>query len=137
MSVVYTEITLKNTGDESDVRRGRIKEEEVRQVTVKALVDTGAWTLIINEAVRARLGLEITGKSTAAVAGGGTENCSITEPVTIHWKDRSATCEAVVLPDENEVLLGAYPLEGMDLIINPRREEVTGAHGDKISYMVK
>jgi clan AA aspartic protease len=137
MSVVYTDITLKNTGDAAMAMRGLIKGSEIRQVTVKALVDTGAWTLIINEAVRAQLGLEITGSSTAEVAGGGTEACSITEPVTVRWKDRETECRAVVLPHEDNVLLGAYPLEGMDLIINPKGEEVTGAHGDKITYMVK
>jgi clan AA aspartic protease len=137
MSVVYTEITLKNTVDAGMAMRGLIKESEVRQVTVKALVDTGAWTLVINEAVRAQLGLEITESGTADVAGGGTEPCSITEPVTIRWKDRETVCKAVVLPQEEGVLLGAFPLEGMDLMVHPKREEVVGAHGDKIAYMVK
>jgi clan AA aspartic protease len=137
MSVIYTNITLKNTGDETEARRGRIKEQDVRQVSVKAMVDTGAWTLVINEAIREQLGLEIVEPSAVDVAGGDTKKCGITELVTIHWKDRHVACEAVVLPYEEDVLLGAYPLEGMDLTINPKREEVTGAHGDKIARMVK
>jgi len=28
------------------------------------------------------------------------------------------------------ILLGAIPLEAMDLIVHPRLEEVVGAHGD-------
>ncbi|MDR3343417.1 MAG: retroviral-like aspartic protease family protein [Treponema sp.] len=137
MSVIYTDITLVNTGDATNVRRGLIKEPEVRQITVKALVDTGAWTLVINEAVRVQLGLAVIESSEVDVAGGITEKCSVTEPVTIRWKDRETECRAVVLPHEEDVLLGAYPLEGMDLTINPKREEVTGAHGDKIARMVK
>ena len=35
------------------------------------------------------------------------------------------------------VLLGAIPLEAMDLTINPRTEEVTGAHGDQIVHSLK
>jgi hypothetical protein len=43
----------------------------------------------------------------------------------------------VVIPGEDEVLLGALPLEGMDLTVNPLRNEVTGAHGDTIRIVVK
>ena len=32
---------------------------------------------------------------------------------------------------------GAIPLEAMDLTINPRKEEVVGAHGDQIIHSVK
>jgi hypothetical protein len=61
MSTAYTEITLKNGCDVTDMRRGRIKEPEIRQVTVTAMIDTGAWTLIIDEAAREKLGLESVG----------------------------------------------------------------------------
>jgi hypothetical protein len=61
----------------------------------------------------------------------------VTEPVRIYWKDRRTTCEAVVLPGEKDVLLGAYPLEGMDLMVHPKRQEVVGAHGDKRYNVVK
>ena len=48
-----------------------------------------------------------------------------------------AFCEALVLPDAEEALLGAIPLEAMDLAINPRKEEIVGAHGDQIVHSVK
>jgi len=34
------------------------------------------------------------------------------------------------------VLLGAIPLEGMDLMINPKTQELAGDHGDTVEYMV-
>jgi hypothetical protein len=34
-------------------------------------------------------------------------------------------------------LLGAYPLEGMDLMVHPKNQEVIGAHGDKRLNVVK
>ena len=52
MSVVHTEVTLKNAIDVGKEREGLIKNHEIRQTTVQALVDTGAWTLVINEAIR-------------------------------------------------------------------------------------
>jgi hypothetical protein len=33
--------------------------------------------------------------------------------------------------------LGAIPLEALDLTINPRKEEITGAHGDQPLHSVK
>ncbi|MDR1231782.1 MAG: hypothetical protein LBK61_10320, partial [Spirochaetaceae bacterium] len=61
----------------------------------------------------------------------------VTEPVKVHWKNRRAVCEAVVLPDTDEVLLGAIPMEAMDLIVHPAKEEVTGAHGSRIVHLAK
>jgi clan AA aspartic protease len=137
MSLARTEITLKNARDAGNARSGFIKESEIRQTTVSAMVDTGAWTLVINEAMRSRLGLEILETRASEVAGGAIATCGITEPVTVRWKDRETECRAAVLPDETEVLLGAFPLEGLDLTINPKREEVVGIHGDEIIMVLK
>jgi clan AA aspartic protease len=137
MGEVRTEITLVNIEDQADARRGYIPQDQVRQLTVNAVVDTGAWTLVINEETREKLGLRVEETSETTVAGGGTVPSRITEPVRVYWKDRRTTCEAVVLPGEEDVLLGAYPLEGMDLTVNPKKQEVVGAHGDKIRNVVK
>jgi hypothetical protein len=37
----------------------------------------------------------------------------------------------VVVPEAKDVLLGALPLEGMDLIVDPVRKHLAGAHGDQ------
>ncbi|MDR2606822.1 MAG: aspartyl protease family protein [Treponema sp.] len=112
-------------------------QDQVRQLTVNAVVDTGAWTLVINEETREKLGLRVEETVETGVAGGGTVPGGITEYVEIRWKDRKTSCEALVLPGEEEVLLGAYPLEGMDLTVNLKKQEVVGAHGDKVRYVVK
>ena len=133
MSLVRTEITLKNASDVIDCKRGNIKESEIRQMTLDVTVDTGAWTLVINEEFREKLGLEVTGIDDGTLADGTKIEYDMAGPVEILWKNRRALCDALVLPDANEVLLGAIPLEIMDLTINPRRELV-GAHGDKIMH---
>ncbi|MDR2020768.1 MAG: clan AA aspartic protease [Treponema sp.] len=137
MGTVYTEITLKNAIDVGEFQRGHISEQEVRTTTVQALVDTGAGSLIISEPVREKLGLAVKGLRSAALANGGRETCRLTEPVEIRWKDRYTTCHALVLPGVEEVLLGAIPLEDMDLLVDPARRELTGAHGDEVVCMVK
>ena len=137
MGEVRTEITLVNSGDQELANRGFISREEVRRLTVNAVVDTGAWTLVINEETREKLGLKVEETDETTVAGGIKVPSRITEPVRVYWKNRRTTCEAVVLPDEEEVLLGAIPLEGMDLTVNPLKQEVVGAHGDKARSVVK
>jgi clan AA aspartic protease len=137
MGEVRTEVTLVNLREAGKAQDGIIPESEVRQLTVNAVVDTGAWTLVINEETREKLGLRAEKTSETTVAGGLKVQSRITEYVEVRWKDRRTACEAVVLPGEEDVLLGAYPLEGMDLMIHPKEQELVGAHGDKIRNVVK
>ena len=135
MGTVYAEITLKNGGDVINVGRGIISDKEVRILTVTVLVDTGASTLVINEDICHQLGLSIVETRVATLAGGVRAECKISEPVQIHWKDRQVACNALVLP-EGDALLGVIPLEFMDLMVDPVRHELTGAHGDQIVTLV-
>ncbi|MDR1636692.1 MAG: aspartyl protease family protein [Treponema sp.] len=137
MGEVRTEITLVNIEDQGVANRGYMPQEQVRRLTVNAVVDTGAWTLIINEETRDKLGLRVEETRKSTVAGGGTVPSQVTEWVEIRWKNRKASCRAVVLSGEEDILLGAYPLEGLDLMILPKTQEVTGAHGDKRYNVVK
>ena len=130
MGLVFEEVTLKNSRDVTNAGCGIINEREIHQKTVKALVDTGAFTLAIDEELRQELGLEITGRKKVALANNEKVIYQRTEPVDIHWKDRSASIRAVVLPETNNILLGALPLEEMDLIVDPAREKLIGRHGD-------
>jgi clan AA aspartic protease len=137
MGTVYAEITLRNAGDIAKAQGGVRQEQEVHQTTVTALVDTGAGTLVINEEVCQKLGLKIKALRNATFANNMKQVCKITEPVEIRWKERDTACRAMVVPGSDEVLLGAIPLEDMDLIVDPARRELTGAHGDEIVCLVK
>ena len=131
MGYTFAEVTLKNVYDVVNVIRGEIKESEVRQKNLRALVDTGSNFLVISEELRRELGLPISGKRDVSLADNTKLTCDLAGPVEIHWKDRWATQSALVIPDRPNVLLGAWPLEEMDLIVDPVRQEVTGAHGDE------
>ncbi|GHT88779.1 hypothetical protein FACS1894137_17300 [Spirochaetia bacterium] len=43
----------------------------------------------------------------------------------------------LLMPGQGEVLLGAIPMESLDLNVNPRRQELTGAHGDTKLFKAK
>ena len=132
MGIVEAEITLKNAGDVINVGRGIIPEGQVRQITVQSVVDTGAATLIINEKVCQMLGLQTRGIKQARMANDTREAVRIVETVEVHWKNRSMTCQPWVIDDSTEILLGAIPLEDMDLIIDPSKQELAGAHGEEM-----
>jgi clan AA aspartic protease len=131
MGMVRTEITLVNSGDQNDADRGYIHQDKVRRLTVNALVDTGAGTMVIDEETREKLGLQIRRTHRGTLADGTKEEYPIAGPLEIIWKDRVAVCEAIVLPHADEILLGAIPLEALDLVIHPLKEELVGAHGDQ------
>ncbi|GHU00577.1 hypothetical protein FACS1894142_8640 [Spirochaetia bacterium] len=131
MGMVYEEITLKNAGDTIRVECGFIKKLDMRETTVRAIVDTGAGTLILNEAVQKTLGLRTKHLHESTLANGENVICKIAEPVEVCWKDRSMVCEPWVVPGAKEVLLGAIPLENMDLVVDPKNQKLIGAHGDK------
>jgi clan AA aspartic protease len=131
MGTVYEEITLKNAVDAGNAAEGHIKETEIRQKTVRALVDTGAITLVINEGMREELGLRVVAERDATLGNNTKVVCKVTGPVEVHWKDRSAVCQALVTSEKGETLLGAIPLEDMDLMVNPVDQKLVGIHGDK------
>jgi predicted aspartyl protease len=100
MGNVFAEITVTNKEDIIKAKNGIIAEKDVRSVTMKALVDTGATTLIINDEICRQLGLGTIGTRTANLAGGGKGFCKVTESVQIQWKDRFATVDAIAFPED-------------------------------------
>ena len=136
MGSVFTEITLKNGSDLVRLQDGQITDKDVRSLTVNALADTGAMMLVINEDICQKLGLSIEGTRTASLAGGEKVFCKVTEPVRIYWKNRDASCRAWVVPG-NDILLGAIPLEEMDLAVDPVNQKLFGVHGDEVVALIK
>ena len=137
MGIFTEEITLVNTRDIGNARDGIISDTKIRAVTLDAMPDTGAWTLIINEDTRQKLGLAVVKMVDSSLADGATAQYGLSEPVEIRWKDRDISVQAVVIPDSKDILLGALTLEGMDLYVDPVNQRLAGVHGDQRVHMVK
>ena len=95
----------------------------MKPVQVQALVDTGAITLCIPEHVRIQLDLRELGRREVTVANGKKEVVPYVGPIKIACLGRSCYGGALVLGDR--VLLGAVPMEDMDLVISPTKRRVT------------
>jgi len=130
MGVVRAEITLKNIRDKMKAEEGYIKEPEVRQTIVQAVVDTGAMNLVINEKLRRQLGLGVVGTKEATLADNTKKMIKVADAVEIHWKNRFMVCNPWVVNAGN-ILLGVIPLEHMDLMVDPVSQTLVGAHGEK------
>jgi clan AA aspartic protease len=124
MGLVYADIELINSGDVEMARRHIIGEDEVKRMHVNMLVDSGAYNLCINENVQEQLQLPFHEKRKAQLANGTIEEYEMVGPVNVKFKNRSTVCYAMVLKGENECLLGAIPMEDMDVIIHPLRQEL-------------
>ncbi len=61
-------------------------------------------------------------KQTAQLANGEISEVDIVGPVEIKFLNRSTSCRAMVIPGENETLLGAIPMKDMDVMIDPRSQ---------------
>jgi len=45
-------------------------------------------------------------------------------PIELRFENKTTIVEAVILPGTSEVLLGAYPMEGLDVMIDPKGERL-------------
>lgn len=124
MGLVYAEIELINNGDLEMVRRNLMYQDEVKRMTVTALVDTGSYMLWINESIQEQLQLPVVEKRKAETADGRIVELDVVTNVELKFKNRRTLCNAMVLQGDSEVLLGAIPLEDMDVLVHPLRQEL-------------
>lgn len=139
MGLVYADIKLTNVGDLELVKRGYLKKEEIRSMQITAMVDSGAYMLTINENIKAQLGLDVIDKRTAQLADGSLIDLDIVGPLEVRFANRMAMCNAMVLDGETEVLLGAIPMEEMDVLFHPKEQKliVNPAHPYKPQLALK
>jgi clan AA aspartic protease len=124
MGLIYADIEIINGGDLEMARRNLLDIDEVKRIHVNILVDTGAIMLCINENIQAQLQFQVVEKRKAQLANGHIVECDVVAPVEVRFKNRQTTCRAMVLPDDTEPLLGAIPLEDMDVLVHPQRQEL-------------
>jgi clan AA aspartic protease len=87
-------------------------------VEVQALVDSGATHLCIPEHVQLQLELEPIDTKEVTLANGSRTRVPYVGPIELRFKNRIGFVGALVMGDQ--VLLGAIPMEDMDLVIIPK-----------------
>jgi len=108
MGLVHTKIVLKNP-----------RNSKIKAIEVSALADSGALHLCIPEHLRVQLKLKVMDRKQVELADGLRMFVPYVGPIEIHFKNRIGFVGALVMG--NEPLLGAIPMEDMDLVIIPKK----------------
>lgn len=124
MRLVYAEIELANGGDMYLFRQGLLEEDKIKQIRIEALVDSGAYMLAINENIKAQLDLPVIETQFSRLADESLLELEVVGPVEIRFENRSTTVRAIVLPGNPDVLLGAIPIEDMDVLVDPKNQKL-------------
>ena len=109
MGLIHAHILLANPRDRS-----------LAPLEVAALAAGGALHLCIPEHVALQLRLEELYQREVTTADGKKHTCAYVGPIEVRFENRACYTGALVLGDE--VLLGAVPMEDMDVIISPAKQ---------------
>ncbi len=112
MGLVYSEITLSNPVNTS-----------LQPLQVKCLADTGSTYLVLPQHIATQLQLTPLETREATTADGSSHTVPYAGPVKITFDNRNCFVGALIMGDE--VLLGAVPMEDMDLIVHPKLLKLT------------
>jgi clan AA aspartic protease len=124
MGIVQVQIKITNVDDMALWRKDYIKKEDIRSITVTAIADSGAYMMAINQTVKEQLGLSVVDKQKAQLADSSVLELEVVGPIEIRFANRRTVCEAIVLPGDSEILLGAIPMEAMDVLIHPKDQQL-------------
>ena len=94
------------------------RSPDLDPVSVEALVDSDATHLCIPEHVQLQLRLEPIDSKEVTLADGSKRLVPYVGSIELHFKNRVGFAGALVMGDQ--VLLGAIPMEDMDLVIIPK-----------------
>jgi clan AA aspartic protease len=116
MGLTYAQIELVNVDDQALVRRNLLPASKVHKTKVRALVDSGAGSLAINERIQKKLCLPHLRTGTAELADGSKITVEVVGPVAIRFKNRETVAYAHILPRNAEPNLGVISFCDMDFI---------------------
>jgi clan AA aspartic protease len=119
MGLVKSTVELINLSDKYLAQAGHLKPDQVRRMPVHVMVDSGAVMLAINETIKNQLGLEATEIQSFSLADGQIVELEVVGGLEVRFKNRWCVTNAIVLKGDTEPLLGAVPMELMDLVISP------------------
>ena len=126
MGRVLTEATIENFEDLYAVKRGALRDDQVRRVVVRdALVDTGATVLSLPTRLIRQLGLDKRGTKRVTTSKGVCDADKY-DAVRLTIQGRDCLVDVLEVPDNVPVLVGQIPLENLDLVVDPRGGKLIG-----------
>jgi clan AA aspartic protease len=121
----------------SNIKLSNPRQPALQPIELNSLVDIGALTLCIPQSVAFQLGLEELDKRPVTIADGSSHQVPYVGPIRVDFENRFCFVGALVIGDET--LLGAVPMEDMDLVVHPGTQRLmpNPLHPNKPSYTIK
>jgi clan AA aspartic protease len=109
----------------------------LQPIELTSLVDTGALMLCIPQSVAHQLELVELDMRPVTIADGSSHRVPYVGPVRVDFDNRFCFVGALVIGDET--LLGALPMEDMDLVVHPATQQLmpNPLHPNKPGYTIK
>ena len=126
MGKVLVTAQIENLNDLWDAEQGRLTSAQVRSVAISdALVDTGATFLSMPRRLIDELGLHKYQSRTVRTTN-GTREVNIFGSVRLTVQGRECHMSVAEVPDDCPVLIGQIPLEDLDFVVDPARQQLIG-----------
>ena len=110
---VVVTVVVENIEDRDRADHGEISKDQIRRLSVEALVDSGATFFCLPKSFVEQLGLKLHRiRETRTIAGPMT--LEIFRGASIDVQGRACTVEVMALPEGRQPLLGQIPLETLD-----------------------
>ena len=106
----------------ADIELSNPRLPDLSPLSVRALVDTGAMTICIPQHVAVQLGLDEIETREVTTADEKSHVVPYVGPIQIRFGKRTCFTGALVIGES--VLLGAVPMEDMDLVVEPARQTI-------------
>jgi hypothetical protein len=123
MGLVYADIEMINPFDLENIKRNLLDKDEVRRMNIKIQVG-GASSMVINEMIQSQLNLDFMEKRQVKLPDGHIAEYDVVGPIDVRFGDHRTCCNAIVLPGDSEPMLGSIPMLGLDVIIDPKLQEL-------------
>ena len=124
MSRFYVTFTVANNDDLAAARRGDLEPAEVRRLTLRGQVDSGASRLVLPKSVVKQLGLPITEYVKMKHADRRVAKRPVVEGVYVELQGRHSVFKATVEAKRDTALIGALVLEDLDFLVDCARERL-------------
>jgi len=131
MGKVVVKVKLTNYVEEQS-KKLKLLKGKPRSLETEILVDTGATRLYLQSGVIRALGLRKEGEVVSRTTNGSRKR-AVYQAARLELMGRNGAFQVVEVDDEVPNLLGQIPLEYLDLVVDPKGQELipNPEHGDK------
>ncbi|NJP09286.1 MAG: hypothetical protein HC866_07190 [Leptolyngbyaceae cyanobacterium RU_5_1] len=117
---VYAAIELTSGTDLALIRAGKLPENQIRTLHIKAIVDPQISMLLVPEFVKHQLGLQLAAVQSTEITEGWWMQAEIYRYMQVQFENRRAIADVYVIPNQTDVVIGRSLMQAMDVLVDPQ-----------------